>query len=122
MIFRLKDPKYASVVGALTFLLPCGFTQSMQLLALQSGSMWQGMLIMTAFALGTLPVLFGLGMGTKYIKDKISFINPLIASLLVVFGCYTIYNTTVLAQSLTITTSQITVASDQDIPTEIIQV
>lgn len=121
-IFRLKDPKYASIVGALTFLLPCGFTQSMQLLALQSGSMWQWMLIMAAFALGTLPVLFGLGMGTKYIKDKITFINPLIASLLVVFGCYTIYNATVLAQSLTATTSQAISEQVQDMPLETVQV
>jgi sulfite exporter TauE/SafE len=40
---------------------------------------------MGAFALGTLPVLFGVGLGTKYIKDKLTLINPLIASLLVVF-------------------------------------
>lgn len=122
MIFRLKNPKYAWVVGALTFLLPCGFTQSMQLLALQSGSLGQGMIVMGAFALGTLPVLFGLGMGTKYIKDKISIINPLIASLLVVFGCYTVYNATVLAQSLTTTSSPAISAQAQDLPVETIQV
>ena len=94
----------------------------MQLLALQSGSMRQGMLIMTAFALGTLPVLFGIGMGTKYIKDKISIINPLIASLLVVFGCYTIYNATVLAQSLTTTTGSVSSTMSQDLSIKTIQV
>lgn len=91
-IFKLKDPKYAFGVWALTFLLPCGFTQSMQLFAMQSWDPLRGALIMWVFALGTLPVLFWLGMWTRYIKDKLTFINPLIASILIVFGVYTIYN------------------------------
>ncbi|MCC7196937.1 sulfite exporter TauE/SafE family protein [Candidatus Peregrinibacteria bacterium] len=45
------------IVGAITFFLPCGFTQSMQIAALSSGSWLQGSLIMTMFALGTLPML-----------------------------------------------------------------
>jgi hypothetical protein len=44
--------------------------------------------------------LFGVGLGTKYIKDKLTLINPLIASLLVVFWLYTIYNGTLLTQAL----------------------
>ncbi len=44
-------------LGALTFFLPCGFTQSMQLYALSTGSVIEGALTMLAFALGTLPVL-----------------------------------------------------------------
>jgi sulfite exporter TauE/SafE/copper chaperone CopZ len=45
------------IIGAVTFFLPCGFTQSMQIAALSSGSWFQGSLIMTMFALGTLPML-----------------------------------------------------------------
>ncbi len=45
------------MVGVITFVLPCGFTQSMQFIALSSGSFMKGSMIMTAFALGTLPVL-----------------------------------------------------------------
>lgn len=45
------------VVGAVTFFLPCGFTQSMQIAALSSGSWFQGSIIMTMFAFGTLPML-----------------------------------------------------------------
>ena len=45
------------IIGAVTFFLPCGFTQSMQIAALSSGSWLQGSLIMTMFALGTLPML-----------------------------------------------------------------
>ena len=45
------------LVGVATFFLPCGFTQSMQLYALTTGSFLTGALTMLAFALGTLPVL-----------------------------------------------------------------
>lgn len=45
------------IIGALTFFLPCGFTQSMQIAALSSGSIFSGALIMLMFALGTLPML-----------------------------------------------------------------
>jgi sulfite exporter TauE/SafE/copper chaperone CopZ len=45
------------LLGAATFFLPCGFTQSMQILALSYGNFWQGALTMLTFALGTLPVL-----------------------------------------------------------------
>jgi uncharacterized protein len=46
--------------GAVTFVLPCGFTQTAQALALASGSAVTGALMMGAFALGTLPVLAGI--------------------------------------------------------------
>lgn len=45
------------LVGIATFFLPCGFTQSMQLFTLTTGSFLRGGLTMLAFALGTLPVL-----------------------------------------------------------------
>ena len=45
------------LVGVATFFLPCGFTQSMQLYTLTTGSFLKGGLTMLVFALGTLPVL-----------------------------------------------------------------
>jgi len=45
------------LVGIATFFLPCGFTQSMQIYTLTTGSFLKGGLTMLAFALGTLPVL-----------------------------------------------------------------
>ena len=45
------------LVGIATFFLPCGFTQSMQLYTLTTGSFLKGGFTMLAFALGTLPVL-----------------------------------------------------------------
>lgn len=50
-----------ALTGALTFFVPCGFTQSMQLLAASSGSAYSGALIMGVFALGTLPGLAAVG-------------------------------------------------------------
>lgn len=52
------------ILGFVTFFLPCGFTQSMQLSALGSGSFGSGMLLMLAFALGTLPMLLLLSFGS----------------------------------------------------------
>lgn len=52
------------VLGFATFFLPCGFTQSMQVSALSSGSFMSGLLIMFAFALGTLPMLALLSFGS----------------------------------------------------------
>lgn len=39
------------IIGAATFFLPCGFTQSMQIAALSSGSFFGGFGIMLAFVL-----------------------------------------------------------------------
>lgn len=47
--------------GVLTFFLPCGFTQAMQLYAVSTGSLVQGALIMSLFALGTAPGLLSVG-------------------------------------------------------------
>jgi sulfite exporter TauE/SafE/copper chaperone CopZ len=52
------------IIGFGTFFLPCGFTQSMQVVALGSGSFMSGFLIMFAFALGTLPMLSLLSFGS----------------------------------------------------------
>lgn len=52
------------VLGFATFFLPCGFTQSMQVQALSSGSFISGLIIMFAFALGTLPMLLLLSFGS----------------------------------------------------------
>jgi uncharacterized protein len=45
------------LLGILTFFLPCGFTQSMQINAITTGNFLQGAFIMLIFSLGTFPVL-----------------------------------------------------------------
>lgn len=54
---KLNHTLTPALVGAATFFLPCGFTQSMQIATLGAGSFMAGALTMSAFALGTLPVL-----------------------------------------------------------------
>lgn len=49
------------MLGALTFFLPCGFTQAMQLFAISTGNPIQGSLTMGVFAIGTAPGLLGIG-------------------------------------------------------------
>lgn len=67
-----EDKEYSHVgallLGAATFFLPCGFTQAMQLYAVSTGSFAQGAMIMGAFALGTLPMLLGIGWASSYVK------------------------------------------------------
>lgn len=58
------------LLGGLTFLLPCGFTQSMQLQALESGSFSTGALTMVIFALGTFPVLFGISRLSAFLGNQ----------------------------------------------------
>lgn len=65
-----KDPKAPMVLGAATFFLPCGFTQSMQLLALSLQDPWMSGAVMALFALGTTPVLLGIGGATSYVSGK----------------------------------------------------
>jgi sulfite exporter TauE/SafE len=58
-------------LGLATFFLPCGFTQSMQISALSSGSFSGGLIIMLSFALGTLPMLAILSFGsTSFAHSK----------------------------------------------------
>lgn len=57
-------------LGAATFFLPCGFTQSMQVYTLTTGSFLAGALTMGTFALGTLPVLALLSFSSSGIHKK----------------------------------------------------
>ncbi len=66
--------KNAFLMGALTFFLPCGFTQAMQLYAMSTGSPIAGALTMGVFALGTAPGLLGIGGLTSIIKG--AFARP----------------------------------------------
>lgn len=65
-------PAAPALLGALTFFLPCGFTQSLQLAALASGNAASGAAIMFTFALGTLPFLLGIGAVGATLKGAVS--------------------------------------------------
>ncbi|OGI76162.1 hypothetical protein A3C67_02025 [Candidatus Nomurabacteria bacterium RIFCSPHIGHO2_02_FULL_42_19] len=65
-VFRKIEHKTFTplAVGFGTFFLPCGFTQSIQVAAISSGSFLSGVSVMFAFALGTLPMLVLLSFGS----------------------------------------------------------
>ena len=64
-----KDNKSAPfILGGLTFFLPCGFTQALQLYVLASGDWKIGALTMFVFSLGTLPALLSLSAITSFTR------------------------------------------------------
>jgi len=72
-IHGLKEINHTLIpflLGAVTFFLPCGFTQSMQIYTLTTGSFIDGALTMFIFSLGTLPVLALLSFSFLGIKSK----------------------------------------------------
>lgn len=88
-----NKPYLITAIGALTFFLPCGFTQSMQVAAVASGSFLQGALIMTFFALGTAPVLFSVGLGSSYAQEnRFRILKKIIAAIIILFALYS-FNT-----------------------------
>ena len=56
-VSKLNHTLTPALVGVATFFFPCGFTQSMQIFTLSTGSFSQGAFTMLSFALGTFPVL-----------------------------------------------------------------
>ena len=87
-IKSLRGSRHKNVpllLGALTFFLPCGFTQSMQIFALASGSFITGALGLFLFALGTTPVLLALGIGVSWTKSKHLVAFQKVAGILIIF-------------------------------------
>ncbi len=83
----------ATMMGALTFFIPCGFTQAMQLYAVSTGSFWQGTAIMGLFAIGTAPGLLGIGGLTSVFKGRKARLLFMTAGLAVIFlGWFNITN------------------------------
>lgn len=82
------------LVGIATFFLPCGFTQSMQIYTLSTGSFLTGGLTMLTFALGTLPVLALISFSSVNInKSKYAGIFFKSAGLIVIlFAVFNIIN------------------------------
>ncbi|KKP78608.1 MAG: hypothetical protein A2271_01890 [Candidatus Moranbacteria bacterium RIFOXYA12_FULL_35_19] len=76
-------------LGGLTFFLPCGFTQSMQIFALTSGSFFAGGSILFLFALGTVPALLILGITTSWAKGKgVVVFQKVVGIIIILFAIY----------------------------------
>lgn len=79
------------MTGTLTFFLPCGFTQAMQLYAVSTGDFKTGAIVMGAFALGTAPALLGIGGLSSIMKGVAARVfYAVVGILVIVFGAYNI--------------------------------
>lgn len=90
----IKD-KSPFITGAATFFIPCGFTLIAQGVALTTGSFIAGAAIMSAFAIGTLPVLIGVSLGGATMIGKKGFesiFNTVVGTIIIVFSIY-LFNT-----------------------------
>lgn len=58
-----------AVLGFMTIFIPCGVTQAMEVLAINSGSAISGALIMFSFVLGTSPLFALLGVATAKLSE-----------------------------------------------------
>src|SRR3989344_465927 len=85
--------KNSLITGALTFFLPCGFTQAMQVYAISTGSFTQGGLVMFLFALGTMPGLLGIGGLTSVVKGAFArYFFKFVALILLILSVWNISN------------------------------
>lgn len=62
--------KNAVALGVISFFLPCGFTQAMQLYAISTGSFTTGAVVMGLFAIGTMPGLLAVGGLTSVVEGN----------------------------------------------------
>ncbi len=72
------------LLGGLTFFLPCGFTQALQLYILSRGNPVEGTLVMLFFSLGTLPALMLIGIMSSYVKGLIQTYFVKLAGVIVI--------------------------------------
>lgn len=97
-IDKSKSTQTPFIVWVFSFFLPCWFTQSVQIMALASGSILSWWLMMVLFAIWTLPWLLALWVGTTYAKEYWKqWFQKGIALMLLVFGFFTLrWNASVL--------------------------
>lgn len=83
----------AFLFGAATFLLPCGFTQALQLYVLGKGDAVIGALTLLAFSIGTMPSLLSVGLFSSFAKgNTLRYFTTFSAVLVIALGLWNIPN------------------------------
>ena len=90
-------PSTPLMLGALTFFLPCGFTQALQLYVLSTGDPLKGALTMFFFSLGTAPALFSIGAISGAKGSWKQTITKFAGAAVILLGVITIVNNLVFA-------------------------
>jgi hypothetical protein len=85
-------PAKALALGLVWGWLPCGMVYSALAWALASGSAAEGAAIMLAFGLGTLPMLFAMGLTARWLGDLVRrpWLQRGAGLLVLAFGLYTL--------------------------------
>jgi sulfite exporter TauE/SafE len=98
-VSKLNHTLTPLLVGIATFILPCGFTQSMQIYALSTGSFMTGALTMFVFALGTLPVLALISFSSFSVQksSKAGIFFKSAGLIVILFALFNIINSLVVA-------------------------
>lgn len=93
-ISKLNHSLTPLLIGVVTFFLPCGFTQSMQIFTLSTGGFLPGALTMFVFALGTLPVLAALSFSSFNIakSPKAGIFFKTAGLIVILFAIFNIIN------------------------------
>ena len=82
----------SAVLGMVNGLLPCGLVYLALAGALASGGVWQGMLFMILFGLGTLPMLLAVILGYEWVSPTIRFqFRKVLPYVTLSFGLFLIY-------------------------------
>ena len=91
-LFRYKvNSKFRNpfVIGLLNGLMPCGPLQAMEVYALSTGNMFIGALSMLLFGLGTVPLMFSVGIIYNVFKGKTKIlINKISAVLILILAIF----------------------------------
>lgn len=80
-------------VGLLNGLMPCGPLQAMQLYALSTGDPIKGALSMFFFSLGTVPLMFGLGVISSFLSKRFTSKMLQVSAVLVVVLGFVMFQT-----------------------------
>jgi len=91
-LFPVKTPWQALLLGGIWGWLPCGLVYTALALSMASASIERGGLLMLAFGLGTLPMLFTLGTTTYWLNQftRKPIVRQSFGVLIILFGLYTL--------------------------------
>ncbi|HEY3288419.1 MAG TPA: sulfite exporter TauE/SafE family protein [Gemmatimonadaceae bacterium] len=97
MAARLRDVRElaptarALTVGLLTTLLPCGWLYAFVITAAATGTVRDAVLVMTAFWIGTLPMMLAIGVGLRRLAGPLRDRLPVFSAMvLVAIGLYSL--------------------------------
>jgi sulfite exporter TauE/SafE len=92
-LLPVNHPLKALGFGLIWGWLPCGMVYAALAWALASGNAADGALLMTAFGLGTLPMLFALGAAARWLHQFVQqpWVRRGAGILVILFGLYTLF-------------------------------